>query len=66
MAKDFSFKNTFTPIQKKESLLALLGISDIDKFEKLISDGVEKAYYIKPPIEKRTVVIELSTHQTEC
>ncbi|EKL3034082.1 RNA-directed DNA polymerase, partial [Salmonella enterica] len=53
MAKDFSFKNTFTPIQKKESLLALLGISDIDKFEKLISDGVEKAYYIKPPIEKK-------------
>lgn len=54
MAKDFSFKNTFTPIQKKESLFALLGISDIDKFEKLISDGVEKAYYIKPPIEKKS------------
>ncbi|MEI7188496.1 reverse transcriptase family protein [Dickeya dianthicola] len=53
MPKDFSFKNTFTPIQRKESLIALLGIKDIAKFESLITDGVEKAYYVKPPIEKK-------------
>lgn len=53
MAKDFSLKKTFTPIQKKESLFALLGISDTAKLESLIADGVENAYYIKAPIEKK-------------
>ncbi|WP_201025076.1 reverse transcriptase family protein [Photorhabdus laumondii] len=53
MPKGFSFKDTFTPIQRKESLIGLLGIKDIEKFESLLRDGVENAYYIKPPIKKK-------------
>ncbi|WP_225758331.1 reverse transcriptase family protein [Leclercia sp. Marseille-Q4284] len=53
MPKDFSFKDTFTPIQKKESLIALLGIKDVEKFNNLVRDGVERSYYVKPPIKKK-------------